>query len=194
MLGRSIDATLRNLSTLAILCAIFLAPLHLVFAFANQDALTVREMAPAIEDFPEARQVRGVGRAQLDRERIGRWILMVAVIGTIPFLLAPTRRVLAADANGEIPTALGALRGGLGIPRPAPDARTVVGGGAVALGVIVLVEASVWILVPMLPDTIEWVGVALGQTTARSLGLPFLTTALVIGSRTSARERSLDLY
>jgi len=192
MLHSSIDATLRNLSTLAIICAIFLAPLHLVYGFVNRDAITVRELAPAIEEFPEARQVRSVGRAELDRERLSRWLVIgLELLVMVPLLLRPTRRVLRWDAQGVAPSALGALRGGeagMGTPRMG----VVVGGAAIALVVIVLVEVASAIVVPVLEDSSEWVGVVAGQTLARSLGLPFLTTALVIGGREAGEP--LDLY
>jgi hypothetical protein len=193
MLGRTIDLTLRNLSTLALVCAIFLAPLHLIYGYVNRNAIAVREMAPAIEDFPEGRQVRSVGRAELDRERIARWILLLLVIGAIPVLLGPTRRVLAADEAGETPTALGALRGHTE-KGSRPEPATVISAALVAVVVIVVAEAAVAIVVPMLEDGSEWVGVAAGQTLARSLGLPFLTVALVGGARSRPSERPLELY
>jgi hypothetical protein len=194
MLGRTIDMTLRNLSTLALVCAIVLAPLHLVYGFVNRDAIAVREMSPAIEAFPEGRQVRGVGRAELARERVSRWLLLLAVLSTVPVLLGPTRRVLAADEDGATPTALGALRGRRLDRRARPEPPLVLLGALMALVVIVLVEATAAIVVPMLEDSSEWVGVAAGQTLARSLGLPFLTVALTIGNSSSRRARSLDLY
>lgn len=194
MLGRSIDATLRNFSTLVLLCALMLAPLHLVYGFLNRDALGVREMWSSIEEFPDARQVRGVGRVQLDRERTARWGLIFGIlVVVVPALVRPTRRVLEADAGGEVPTVTGALRGSRVPEASRPDASLVVGGAVIALLVGLVAEAAVATLVPMLPDTTEWVGVAAGQTLARSLGIPFLVTALALRAPTRA-PRSLDLY
>ena len=193
MLSKMVDTTLRNLSTLALVCAIVLAPLHFVYAFVNRDAIAVREMSPAIESFPEGRQVRSVGRAELDRERLSRWLVIaLEVLLAVPLLLRPTRRVLQADAEGRITTAVGAFSGELR-SGSSPDLRLVAAGAAIALMVVALVQVSGSILVPMLEDTSEWAGVFASETLARSLGLPFLLTALA-GSRAAARERSLDLY
>jgi hypothetical protein len=193
MLQPTIDATLRNLSTLALVCALVLAPLHFVYAFVNRDAIGVREMAPAIEEFPEGRQVRSVGRAELERERLSRWLVIgLELLLGIPLLLRPTRRVLQADADGRVPSALGAFTGETR-PASSPATPLVVAGAVIALAVIALVEVGASILVPMLEDTTEWAGVAAAQTAARSIGLPFLLVALA-GSRAAARERSLDLY
>ena len=193
MLERTVDATLRNLSTLALVCAIVLAPFHLVYAFVNRDAIAVREMAPAIEEFPEGRQVRSVGRAELERERLSRWLVVgLELLLVVPLLLRPTRRVLQADAEGKVPTALGAFSGDLR-PGSRPEAPVVAAGALIAVAVIALVEVGAAIIVPMLEDSTEWAGVAVAQTTARSLGLPFLLAALA-GGRAAARERSLDLY
>ena len=195
MLQRIVDATLRNLSTLALVCAVVLAPLHFIYGLVNRDAITVREMAPAIEAFPEDRQVRSVGRAELDRQRLSMWFLIgLELLVAIPLLLRPTRRVLEADRRDEVPSALAALRKGDTGPGAKPDLPLVVVGAVIGLTVIVLAEIAVAVVVPMLEDSSEWVGVAVGQTVARSLGLPFLLTALVLGGRPPADERPLDLY
>lgn len=195
MLQRIVEATLRNLSTLALVCAIVLAPLHFIYGFVNRDAIAVREMAPAIETFPEDRQVRGVGRAELDRERLSRWFLIgLELLVAIPLLLRPTRRVLEADRRGEVPSALAALLGGETGHGAKPALPVVVVGAAIGLAVIVLAEIAMAVVVPMLEDPSEWVGVAAGQTAARSLGLPFLLTALVLGGRALEDARPLDLY
>ena len=193
MLEKLVDTTLRNLSTLALVCAIVLAPLHFAYAFVNRDAIAVREMAPAIEGFPEGRQVRNVGRAELERERLSRWLVIaLEALLVVPLLLRPTRRVLQADAEGRVPTATGAFTGALR-SGSSPDPPLILAGAAIGLVVIVLVQVGGSILVPMLEDATEWVGVLVSETLARSLGLPFLLTALA-GSRAAARERSLDLY
>lgn len=193
MLAKMVDTTLRNLSTLALVCAIVLAPLHLAYAFVNRDAIAVREMAPAIESFPEGRQVRNVGRAELERERLSRWLVIaLEALLVVPLLLRPTRRVLQADAEGRVPTATSAFTGDLRAGS-SPDLRLVVAGAVIGLAVIALVQVGGSIVVPMLEDTTEWLGVLVAETLARSLGLPFLLTALA-GSRAAARERSLDLY
>lgn len=194
MLGRSIDATLRNFSTLVLLSMLVLAPLHLVYGLLNRNAITVREMSPAIEEFPDARQVRGVGKAELGRERAMQWALILGiVVVAVPVLVKPTRRVLASDARGEVPTVIGSLRGDGDPGGFRLDVPVVAGAGVIAVIVVVLAEAAVATLVPMLPDASEWVGVTAGQTLARSLGIPFLTTALAIGAPRGA-PRSLDLY
>ena len=188
-----VDTTLRNLSTLALVCAIVLAPLHFAYAFVNRDAIAVREMAPAIESFPEGRQVRNVGRAELERERLSRWLVIaLEALLVVPLLLRPTRRVLQADAEGRVPTATAAFSGDLR-SGSSPDLRLVAAGAAIGLVIVVLVQVGGSIFVPMLEDTNEWLGVFVAETLARSLGLPFLLTALA-GSRAAARERSLDLY
>ncbi len=181
---------------------LILAPLHLAYGLIFHDVIALRELHPAIAEFPPQRQVRGVGRASLDQARIWFWILVAVDVALIPLVARVSRRVLAADAAGDVPTALGAWRsignGGhdIGV-RGGSVLGTILAGAALALVVAGLTEAGLLLVADLLPDSIAFGGVALAQAIGRSAGIPFFVIPLLyaLGSRSTVPAETVpDVY
>ncbi|MDQ3957154.1 MAG: hypothetical protein M3273_02410, partial [Actinomycetota bacterium] len=110
LLERTLRLALRNYGTLFLFVATVTVTLHLVYLFVFRDVTAVSDLHPAIEAFPQSRQVRGVGRADLSAWRSGAWIVAAVEIALIPLLARGAARVLEQDEAGEVPTVAAALR------------------------------------------------------------------------------------
>ena len=98
---------------------VVLMPLHLIYALFFHDVFAVRELHPAIAEFPESRLVRGVGRNDIGQARLWFWLMAIIEVALIPVFLRAARRVLALDEGGRVPDAMTAWRT-LGGPGPDP--------------------------------------------------------------------------
>src|SRR5687767_4032250 len=110
LLDRSLRLTIRNFSTLFLVVFIAIVPLHLLYGLVFGDVLALRELHPAIAEFPESRLVRGVGKADVARAEIWFWIVALIELALLPLSVRATRQVVAMDAAGEVPTAIDAWR------------------------------------------------------------------------------------
>ena len=113
MLETSLQATFRNFSTLFLVVAVVVFPLHLAYGITFRDEIAVRELHSEIEELPSGRKVRGVGPAAIDRVRVARYALWLVEIAFIPLMVKATRRALDATERGELATAADAWKGAL---------------------------------------------------------------------------------
>lgn len=187
LLDRVLRLAVRNFSTLFLVVFVVLIPLHLVYALFFHDVFAVRELHPAIAQFPESRMVRGVGRGDIAQARIWFWALAGLEVASIPLLLRPVRRVLVLDRAGRVPEASTAWRtmnepyGSLDLP--APSLGVVLG----CVGVGLILGGLVWLtleaVASLLPDVMTGFTLALVDAASRSAGAAFVLTGLALRSR-----------
>jgi hypothetical protein len=182
LVDRAFRFAFRNYSTLWLIAATVVFPLHLAHGYVFRDVIAVSELHAAIELFPESRQVARVSAAELEEAR--RWYaaLTAVEIALIPALAGAAIRVLQEDVHGHVP---GALRSWAGAVRPHLRAQFARPGPLVAALVISvaigwLAEASGRLLVEPVPEGQLWVGGAVVAATARSIAAPFLLATLAL--------------
>jgi hypothetical protein len=174
LLDRALRATFRNFSTVFLLLAIVTLPLHLAHAVAFHSVIALRELHPTIEEFPRAKQIRGVGREDIAAARRAALAVTALELALAPLLVGAARRALAADERGQVPTVTSAWRGVGRAPgsagalaRRAPTSAAVVGLGLAAWG---LARAAGAIVIEPLPEGLAFAGVGLVDGLARALG------------------------
>jgi hypothetical protein len=182
LVDRAFRFAFRNYSTLWLIVASVVFPLHLAHGYVFRDVIAVSELHPAIELFPERRQVARVSAADLAEAR--RWYaaLTAVEVAFIPALAGAVTRVLEEDLRGGVPGALRAwggatrlnLRGLIGCPGPLLVALVI----SFAAGW--LAETTGRLLVEPLPPGLMWIGAALTAATARSLALPLLLATMAM--------------
>ena len=196
MVDRLFRTTLRNFSTLFLIAAVVTVPLHLIFSLVYKNVVETRELHDVIETFPEARQVRGVGKAKLTQSRIAMALITLIELLSIPFLVRAARRALELDRAGETPTvseSLQAMREGgpwwPGLTRAGPVLV------ALAVGLVFgwLLERSGLLLLEFVSDVRSFAFYGLLQGVTRAAAAPFVLVAL---AETSApgREEVPGLY
>ena len=186
LLDEALRGTLRNFSTLFLVLFSVIGPLHLIYGFAFHDVLALRELHPAIADFPPSRQVRGVGRAAVDQARLWLWVLAVIELTLIPLFARVAGHVVAADERGEVPTALGAWRrlgstpAGLGTRRH----RGTIGAGLfIGVAVGFFTHATLMVIADLVPDTTAFAAVALARSVGQAAGGAFVLGTLIYSGR-----------
>ncbi|HEX2239999.1 MAG TPA: hypothetical protein VHJ82_02475 [Actinomycetota bacterium] len=189
MLERAWSFALRNLATLFLTYALVATPIQVVYSYAFKDVLAVREIHSEIETFPQFREVRGVGRADLTRARLGLVVVTILELLLVPLAYGATRRIREVEERGDPPEVLDAWR----------HARTLLGDFTsrlrvapgpllLAAGVGTLIGWLTWrvgqiVIDPLGPDQ-TFAGYALVASTARSLGVAFWLSAVAFaGSR-----------
>ena len=197
MLGRALDATWRNFSTLFLLGAIFFVPLHLGQTYVFRDEIAVQELRPEIEQFPENKKVRNVGPAELAKERA-----ILLVLSGVDLLIAvglsgAARRVHAVDAHDGVPTVGDALRAGREF-RGRLDPRVTAAGVAIAALVAWLVYRIASLVAGSLGAATMFIGVGLARGIAVSTLFAIAIGCAAAASGTARppeRPRAkLDLY
>jgi hypothetical protein len=184
MLESALQATFRNFSTLFLIVAVVVFPLHLAYGLTFRDEIAVREVHPEIAELPSDRRVRGVGPAEIDRARMAAYAVWLVEIALIPLFVRAARRALDATERGDVATVADAWRGAFG-----RDPRQWVSGGpaAVAVGagmallVLLMIEVSGLLLTDVLPDGPRFAGVVVVDTLARASALPFVLTPVAVG-------------
>lgn len=176
LLDRAFRATVRNFSTLFLLVAIVTVPLHVAHAYVFRRVIAVSELHPAIERFPRARKVSGVGRAELTEARTSYLVLNLFEVALLPLIVRAAALVMAADRRGEVPTVIRAVArrstaGALSWRLLSPGALVVALG--VSIAVTWLARAAGLILVEPLPSTSSWAGVGVVEGLSRAVGAPF---------------------
>ncbi|HJR45577.1 MAG TPA: hypothetical protein VJ927_08215 [Actinomycetota bacterium] len=205
LVDRSLRLAVRNFSTLFLVVFVVIAPLHLLYGLVFQDVVALRELHPAIAEFPETRLVRGVGRADIAQAKVWFWVLVLVEVAALPILTRPVRRVLVMDANAEVPTVVHAYRrrspdGGSRLPvveTSGPAAAALVVVVCLALAGGVLARLILGRVVELLPDAAASLGMAIADATARSGAAAVVLTAAVLAfdaRRTVPTERTPDLY
>lgn len=190
-LDRALRLTVRNFSTLFLVVFIVIIPLHLVYAFFFHDVYWVRELHPAIAQFPENRLVRGVGADDLTRARLWFWILVAVEFALAPAFLRAVKQVLALDEEGGVPDAIGAWRRirEPATPRGATGTGLPTAVASVLIGVLIgtLIWATFASFVDLLPHNATAFGVAVADATSRAAGAAFGLTGLALASATRTR-------
>jgi hypothetical protein len=194
MLDRAARSTVRNFSTLFLICLVVFLPLEIAYATIHQSAIEVRELAPFIEELPGNQRVKGVGPAELDDARRDRMILTAVELALVPLMVSAARRVFERDAAGDLPTATDAYLHSMTPLRlgPLPPADSI---GAV--GVAVVFSLSVGfatyqaglLLADVFPDRFDFVLLGAVEACARSLALPWFLGAWVEAGRVKERRR-----
>lgn len=190
-------ATLRNYSTFFLVVFVVLLPLHLIYGLVFHDVLAVRELHPAIAEFPSTRQVRGVGQSDVERARLAFWILLGLEVALLPLLAKACRAVLDQDERGEVTSVKAAWRAVRGQPSPAtyrPPAPILAGALGGALLIAGLAELALGAAADLAPTAAAGVAFALASAVARSAGLPFLLVAFVSGDAERPREKVPEVY
>jgi hypothetical protein len=196
MLDRALTKTFDNLSTLMLLACLFTIPIHISHAFAFKDVLAVQEIAPEIQQFPEGRQVRGVAKEDLDKER--NWMLLCLGLEAllIPLVYKGARRVIEVADEGGVPTvtdALAHLRGtGRASLQSGPLMAAVFIGAAVA-GLVWVIGGS---LADMASADVAWaiIGVSRGLSVASFLAVILGVAASLPVSAIQRPAEQVDLY
>ena len=197
LVDAALRSTFRNFFTLFLIVAVWTVPLHIVYSYLFRDVISVADLHPEIETFPEGgRRVHNVG---VDDLRRSRWVAIG--LGVLELLLVPLWVRAARDVVGggpasigadvdAVPTVVGAYRS-VSVTRPGPSPsleilRWAVGAGLFALVVGLLVRRAGLLVVAPLPDENSFAWVGLVEGTARGVaGALFIgPVAFVRNSRT----------
>ncbi len=188
MLERAWAFALRNLATLFLTYALVATPLHVVYSYASRDVVAVRELHSEIEAFPQFREVRGVGRADLTRARLGLAVLTLMELLLVPLAYGATRRVREVEERGDPPEVLDSWRHARTLAgdftarvRSAPGPLVLAAGVAILVGWLTSRVGQI-VIEPLGPDE-TFAGYALVAATARSLALVFWLSAVVYADR-----------
>ena len=198
----ALRATLRNFSTLFLVLFVVIGPLHLLYGFAFQDVLALRELHPAISEFPPSRQVRGVGRDALASAGMWLWVLAVIELALLPVFVRVVDQVRAADEAGDIPTALRAWRRLRTRSEGASATRTrqpvaIASGVVLGIAVAFLTEATLMVTADLVPDEAAFGVIALARSAGHCAGGAFALGTFVFAARGPAEkpaEEVPDLY
>jgi len=201
VLDRAFTATFRNFSTLFLIALFVAGPLHIGHAVVFQRVISVAELHPEIETFPEERQVKSVGKAQLaDYRKMYGTVLLIELL-LLPIMAGAARRTFRDDEKEEVPTAIGSWKGALGetrgVLRSLPGASPIVLAGALtALLIGYLAERLGLTLSEFFTDDTRFVGVGLTHALAHALALPLLFGAWAASSDGSPKvvEKPLEFY
>ena len=182
MLEAALRLTLRNFSTLFLLVATVVLPLHLLYAVAFSEVISLREFAAHIEQAP----VRDVSSQDVDRSRLAFWALTALEIALIPLAARAAHRIVEVDRRGEVATVWDGWRHAFGriegAREDAPGSRlpAVAGALLIALAAGFLVGRIGSLFVPLFPADLRFVAVALVDAGARALGAPLPLVALAL--------------
>jgi hypothetical protein len=184
MIERAFARTFRNFSTIFILVAVVVLPIHLIYSYTFRNVIATSDFHEAIEQMPNYQQVRSVGPPQLDHARLVFWILTAAELALVPLAVRATRRVFIVDDRGEVPTAPDAWGRALQKQegrrfRPGWLVPAAVGvAAAVVVGVLVALIGSS--LSGFLSEDWRWTGVGLTQALARAVAAPLALGPLAL--------------
>ena len=183
LVDRALKTALRNFSTFWLIVAAVSIPLNLAWAVGFQDVVATRAIHADIESLPTGDTVRGVDEEAIDRARYGELIVLALQIAIIPVLLRATRRAIERDAEGHVPTALGAFGGVFRSSRARRPTRfsASVALAMAAFALIVGIFATLIgdLLVEAAGGSVAWLVLALSRGTVLALALPFLLVGWV---------------
>ena len=198
-LDRTLTTTFREFSTLFLVVFVLILPLHLIYGSMFQDVLAVRELHPAIAEFPASRQVRGVGQADVTNARLWFWIVIALEIALLPLIVKACRSVLDQARRGEVTSvkaALAAIRERRVTDAARPNSAAWLPALIVALLIAAVAEITLRNISDFVPDEGAFVALALASAAARSCGIPFLAVALASteGGGSTEQQGVPDLY
>jgi hypothetical protein len=180
VLNNMLRLVFKNFSTLFLVVAVLVVPLHLAYSFVYKEVAQVQELHPYIENQPRGRQVQGVGRAGLAEARRRYLWILIAELLLLPVFAGATRRVLVVEAAGGLPGVIDAYRNlskrGTrtgGKPSPASRFGAVASGLLLALVICWLVQGVGLLIAEMGPDAARWLIAGLTRALAFAAGAPF---------------------
>jgi hypothetical protein len=191
---RSLRTTFRNYLTVFFLVAVVTVPLHVGHAFLYRNVISVRELHPDIEDFPERRKVHRVGVKKLEQSRNAFLFVTVVELLLLPLAVGATRRVLEVDARGGLPRVVDGWVHSLHawrrpVPEPGSPLAALVG-AVLGLAVGYLVERIGVLLSEPVPGSVVFAPVGLTQGVARAAGAAFLLVPLAQLGRVAKGRQS----
>lgn len=184
MTERAFARTFRNFSTIFVVVALVVLPVHLIYAFTFRNVIATSGFHDAIDAMPNYQQVRSVGPPQLDHARLVFWIVTATEIALVPFAVRATRRVFVVDDEGGVPTAPDAWgralhKQGARSSEPGWGVPVAVGVGAAAVaGLLIAGIGSA--LTGFLSEDWRWTGVGLTQALARAGAAPLALGPLAL--------------
>ena len=184
MIERAFARTFRNFSTIFMLVAIVVLPIHLIYAFTFRNVIATSDFHEAIEEMPNYRQVRSVGPPQLDDARLVFWLVTAAELALVPLAVRATRRVFIVDDEGNVPTAPDAWGRALQRQegrsfRPGWVVPALAGVAAAGLaGILMALIGSS--LTGFFSEDWRWTGVGLTQALARATAAPLALGPLAL--------------
>ena len=191
MIERALARTFRSYTTLFVLGAVLLFPIHLAYAFVFRNVIATSDFHAAIEAGPKYRQVRSVGSPQIDHSQLVFWIVVGAELVALPFAVRAGRRVVQIEEEGGTSTAPDAW-GHAFVRNPHIadiDPPAVIFGVVAAVGIGVLVYLIGIQLADFLSEDWRWTGVGVTQAVSRASALPFFLGAF---AGTRAKEAPPD--
>ena len=196
MIERAFARTFRNYSTLFLLVAVVVFPLHLVYGFVFRNVIATSDFHEAIQAGPRYRQVRSVGPPQIDHARLVFWVVAAAEAALLPFAIKAATRVFDEDDRGEIPTVPDAWSHALdrASPRPSSDLPTLVAGTIAALAVGVLVHAIGARLTELVSEDWRWTTVGVSRAVTLAAAAPFFLGAFAPTRAKEAPPSAPKLY
>jgi hypothetical protein len=198
MIERAFARTFRNFSTIFMLVAVVVLPIHLIYAFTFRNVIATSDFHEAIEQMPNYQQVRSVGPPQLDDARLVFWIVTAVELALVPLAVRATRRVFIVDDEGKVPTAPDAWGRALQRQegrkfRPGWVVPAVVGVAAAgAAGTLVALIGSS--LTGFLSEDWRWTGVGLTQALARATAVPLALGPLALVRAKEGAPSAPKLY
>ena len=190
MIERAFARTFRNFSTIFMIVAVVVVPLHLIYAFTFRNVIATSDFHDTIEQIPKYQQVRSVGPEQLDHARLVFWLMVATELALLAVAVRATRRAFIVDDDGRVPTAKDAW--GRAFQRQEgrkfrPGWLVPAGVGAAAgLVVGLLIYGIGSALTGFLSEDWRWVGVGVTQAAAVAGGSPLLLGPLAL---VRAKER-----
>ena len=184
MIERAFARTFRNFSTIFMVIAVVVVPLHLVYSFTFRNVIATSDFHDTIEQIPQYQQVRSVGPEQLDHARLVFWVMVVAELALLPIAVRATRRAFIVDDEGGVPTASDAW--GRALQRQ--EGRKFRPGWLVPAGVGAAAAVTVGLLIfgigsaltGFLSEDWRWVGVGVTQAAAVAGASPLLLGPLAL--------------
>jgi hypothetical protein len=195
MVDRALRLLIRNYWSVFFVVATVTIPLQIAHATIWRNVIAVSELHADIEEFPPLRQVRGVGRGELNEALLAQWIIWAALVALIPLFIRATKRILEVDARGEVTSAadgwraaLGGSVGGRVLGALARPGLLLVGLALAALAFVLLMSCAYVLVEPLPPGpAFAWTGLALGLVLAGT-GPFLLVPAAVASSAAPGRE------
>lgn len=170
----------RNYSTLFLLAATVTVPLHIALSFAARRVIEVYELHAEIATWGADRELAGIGAADLGWYRRGVFLVSVAEVLLLPWLIRAGRRVLDVDRLGGLPSIARALKPGhteaSGLEHT--SARYTLFPIVAGIIIWILAHRIGRILSDFLPADMRWAGWGLFDALAISTAAPLVLTAL----------------
>jgi hypothetical protein len=186
MLEAGLRNTFRHFWTFFFIAAGLTVPLHLIYVFVFHNVIAIRELAPQIALFPNARQVHFVGPPQLHNARVGLWVVDAVEVALLPLAIRAARAVLQMDQRGEVPTVLKAWRGSFRrqtakfLP---PFNRALLAALVIGAVVGVLLDAVARLIAEPIGTNWSFIVLGLGQGSARAVGAAFFLGIAAVSAR-----------